>query len=167
MSTPFMGEMRLASFNFAPTGWALCDGQPMMINQNQALFSILSTMYGGDGNTYFLLPNCQGRVPIGESTQFPQGQSGGEEFHTLVMAEMSLHSHSVNAQPSAANSGNPTNNFISGITSGSFTNQFTNLTPLSPAAVSNTGAGQPHENRQPYLVLNMIICLQGSFPNQN
>src|ERR1700737_111449 len=124
MAEPFFSEIRLMSFNFAPKGWAECNGQLIPINQNQALFSLLGTTYGGDGRVNFGLPNFQGRTPIHQGLGFLEGQAGGEENHTLTTSEM-------------------------------------------PASVSNVGGSQPHNNMQPYLVLNFCIALQGVFPSQN
>ena len=165
MSTPFMAELRWISFNFAPKGWALCNGQLMQINQNQALFALLGTTYGGNGQTTFALPDIRSRVVVGAGSQFTQGQRGGEEFHTLIQSEMPQHNHVV--QESNAN-GNTV--LVSGQLFGQFVNgyrSYDTLTTMLPATISNTGGSQPHENRQPYLVLNCIIALQGIFPSQN
>jgi microcystin-dependent protein len=168
MSTPFMAEMRLISFNFAPKGWALCNGQFMQINQNQALFSLLGTTYGGDGRLTFALPDVRGRVPIGQGSQFSVlGERGGEEFHTLIQTEMPAHMHVANGNTNDANSGNPTADFIAKIPTQAYTTSIGSLTSLAPAAISSTGGSQPHENRQPFLVLNMMIALQGVFPSRN
>lgn len=168
MGTPFLAEMRLISFNFAPKGWALCNGQLMPINQNQALFSLLGTTYGGDGRVNFALPDVRSRVPIGQGPQFSTlGQRGGEEFHTLIQTEMPQHLHFVNANTNNADSGNPVNNYIAKIPTNAYTSTISNLTTALPTTISQTGGSQPHENRQPFLVLNMIIALQGVFPSQN
>ena len=167
MSTPFMGEMRIVSFNFAPKGWALCNGQFMPINQNQALFSLFGTMYGGNGQTTFALPDFRGRVPIHYGSGFTEGQAGGQEFHTIIQSEMPAHQHFLNAQPAAATVVDPTGNFLADISTkayGSFGNQ---MTTLLPGSVSNVGGSQPHENRQPFLVLNFCVALSGIFPSQN
>jgi microcystin-dependent protein len=168
MGTPFLAEMRLISFNFAPKGWALCNGQLMQINQNQALFSLLGTTYGGDGRVTFALPDVRSRVPIGQGPQFSTlGERGGEEFHTLIQTEMPQHLHFVSASTTQANSGNPLNDYIATITSGAYTTNIADLTTLAPSSVTAVGGSQPHENRQPYLVLNMMIALQGVFPSRN
>jgi len=168
MGTPFLAEMRLISFNFAPKGWALCNGQFMPINQNQALFSLLGTTYGGNGQTTFALPDVRSRVPIGQGPQFSTlGQRGGEEFHTVIQTEMPQHLHFLQASPTTANSGNPVNNFIGAIPTFAFNQNIAALTTLAPSVVTTTGGSQPHENRQPFLVLNMMIALQGVFPSQN
>lgn len=168
MGTPFLAEMRLISFNFAPKGWALCNGQLMQINQNQALFALLGTTYGGDGRVTFALPDCRSRVPIGQGPQFSVlGQRGGEEFHTIVQTEMPQHLHFAQGNTNDANSGNPVGNFPGKITSIGYQSNASSLTTLTPATISNTGGNQAHENRQPFLVLNMMIALQGVFPSQN
>lgn len=168
MGTPFLAEMRLISFNFAPKGWALCNGQFLPINQNQALFSLLGTTYGGNGQTTFALPDMRSRVPIGQGPQFSTlGERGGQEFHTVIQTEMPQHLHFVNASTTVSNSGNPTNNYIADIPTFAYSTAISNLTTLAPAAVTSVGGSQPHENRQPYTVLNMMIALQGVFPSQN
>lgn len=167
MSTPFLAEMRLVSFNFAPKGWALANGQLLPINQNQALFSILGTTYGGDGRVNFGLPDVRGRVPIGSGQQFTLGEKGGEEFHTVNISEMPQHIHFAQGNTNDANSGNPVNDFFAKITSNAYVTAIGSLTTMAPSTVTNTGGSQPHENRQPFTVLAMIIALQGVFPSQN
>ena len=165
MSEPFLSEIKIISFNYNPQGWAFCNGQFMPINQNQALFSLLGTTYGGNGQTTFALPDFRGRVPIHEGQGFTLGQAGGQEFHTLTMSEMPQHIHFF--QTSQANADTPV---ATGNTFGSSNNAYaaaTNLTPILPATVSNVGGGQPHENRQPFLVLNICIALVGVFPSRN
>jgi microcystin-dependent protein len=153
------------SFGFAPKGWAQCNGQLMPINQNQALFSLLGTAYGGDGRVNFALPDLRGRVPIHFHGSFTLGTRGGEEFHTLTQSEMPQHTHNLMGTSVAGNTPNPTNNVL-----GAANNTYTaaaNLTNLNPATVSNVGGSQAHENRQPFMVLNYCIALQGIFPSQN
>jgi microcystin-dependent protein len=174
MGTPFMAEMRIMSFNFAPKGWAQCNGQLQQINQNQALFSLLGTMYGGDGRVTFALPDLRGRVPIHVGTTFTvQGQAGGEEFHTLNTGEMPAHNHVANASTQNANSPfiavnlpSPSQNILAVVLGGIY-GPPSNLTTLDPASITNTGGSQPHENRQPFTVLNVCIALQGTFPSRN
>ena len=166
MGTPFMSEIKIISWNFAPKGWAFCSGQLLPINQNQALFSLLGTTYGGNGQTNFALPDFRSRVPVHIGSLI-QGQKGGEEFHTLTLSEMPQHVHFAQVQPANANSANPTGNFLAGIPTFAYRNNLSNLTTLNPASVTNVGGSQPHENRQPYLVLNFVIALQGVFPSRN
>lgn len=168
MSTPFIGQLLLASFNFAPKGFIVANGQLMAINQNQALFSLFGTTYGGDGRTTFGLPNLQGRTPIGYSGQFSQGQLGGEETHTLTQVEVPPHSHQLQGTLAPANTANPAGN-VFGATAGNLTlyGGAANLQLLVPATISNYGGSQPHENRQPFLVMTWCIALTGIFPSRN
>ena len=165
MAEPFLSEIRIMSFNFAPKGWALCNGQLMPINQNQALFSLLGTTYGGDGRVNFALPNLQGSVPIHVGQGFTEGQKGGQTAHTLTMSEMTQHIHFVNAS-SVANGGNnsPVGRFPGG--AADMYHDVSNLTTMNPATVTNVGGSQAHNNLMPYLVLNFCIALQGIFPSQ-
>ena len=169
MSNPFLGEIRMMSFSFAPRGWALCNGQTLPINQNQALFSLLGTTYGGNGTTTFLLPNLQSRVPIHIGSGFFLGQTGGEVAHTLTQSELPQHNHFV-AASTDSNVNNTTsapNNFY-GVPNDNSEVYFTGVPDSAMAAtLGNTGGNQPHENRQPYLGLNFCIALQGIFPSQN
>jgi len=164
MAEPFLSEIRIFSFNFPPKGWAFCDGQLLPINQNQALFSLLGTTYGGDGRVNFGLPNLQGRTPIHMGSGHTLGERGGEQAHTLSIAEIPTHTHA--AQASSANSTTPipagnllaaANNLYAGPA---------NLTSLAPDTVPNIGGSQAHLNMQPFLVLNFCIALQGIFPSQ-
>ena len=165
MGTPFLGELKLISWNFAPKGWAFANGQLLPINQNQALFSLFGTMYGGNGQTTFAIPNLRGRTPIHVGSSFTQGQAGGEEFHTLTMSEMPAHSHQVMGNSANADSALAAGGFNAA--TASLYNPPTSLTTLLPATVSVAGGSQPHENRQPYLVLNVIVALIGAFPSRN
>jgi len=167
MSTPFLAEMRLISFNFAPKGWALCNGQFMPINQNQALFSLLGTTYGGNGQTTFALPDCRSRVPIGQGSQFTLGEAGGQEFHTVISTEMPQHLHFAQVSKNNATTATAANNYLAGIISFGYNNNVASLTSIDPGSVTTIGGSQPHENRQPFTVLNMMIALQGVFPSQN
>ncbi len=165
MAEPFLSEIRIMSFNFAPKGWAMCNGQLMPINQNQALFSLLGTTFGGDGRVNFALPDLRGNVPIHEGQGFTLGQKGGEQAHTVTMSEMPLHAHFVSASPTNADVPVPTNNFFAAAN-----NAYTpaaNLNTLAPATVSNVGGSQAHLNMQPFLVLTFCIALQGIFPSPN
>jgi microcystin-dependent protein len=169
MSLPFLAEIRLMSFMYPPEGWALCNGQLLPINQNQALFSLLGTTYGGDGVQNFALPNMQGRAPMHTSGTHPLGQSGGEEGHTLGATEMPAHQHVLRASGKTAASSSPNAGVLAAPGRGA-TPAFaaaTSLVPLNPASIGNNGGGQPHENRPPYLALNFVIAMQGIFPSRN
>jgi len=169
MPTPFLAEIRLTSFTFAPRGWALCNGQLLPINQNQALFSLLGTQYGGDGRTTFALPDFQGRAPMHASATHPIGQAGGEDFHALSASELPSHAHTLRASGKAAASSSPNGGVLAAPARGG-TPAFaapTSLVALNPASVGTSGGGQPHENRPPFLVMNFIIALQGIFPSRN
>jgi len=166
MAEPFLSEIRIMSFGFPPKGWALCDGQLLPINQNQALFSLLGTTYGGDGRVNFGLPNLQGRVPIHMGSSHTLGERGGEQGHTLSIAELPTHTHLVNASSSATGgNANPSNAYLGG---GNNVYHADNgsLTTLNPGTITNTGGSQAHLNMQPFLTLNFSIALQGIFPSQ-
>ncbi len=167
MADPFLGEVRIFSFNFAPKGWALCNGQLMPINQNQALFSLLGTTYGGDGRVNFALPNLQSRTPIHMGNGHTLGERGGEEAHTLLITELPAHTHVAQGTSTSTNTvAAPSNTVVLAGANNLYT-AAQNLTSLLPATVSNAGGSQPHENRQPYLTLSFCIALQGIFPSQN
>jgi len=167
MGTPFMSEIRIMGFNYSPVGWALCNGQFLPINQNQALFSLLGTMYGGNGQTTFALPDFRGRAPIHMGAGFTEGQAGGQEAHTVTQSEMPSHNHFAQAvSTNNANTNVPANNLLASINAPQY-NPVTQLTTLHPSTVSNVGGSQPHNNQQPFLVLNFCIALQGVFPSQN
>jgi len=166
MSQPFLGEMKIISWNFSPKGWAFCNGQLLPINQNQALFSILGTTYGGDGRVNFALPDFRGRIPIHVGQGLLEGQVSGQESHTVNTSEMPAHNHLVQASGAAANKAVPTNNFLANVSTKVYAGN-ANLTTLHPTTIANVGGSQPHENRQPFLVLNFIIALQGIFPSRN
>ena len=165
MSEPFLSEIRIMSFNFAPKGWALCNGQLLPINQNQALFSLLGTTYGGDGRVNFALPDLRGRTPIHEGSGHTLGERGGEQAHTLTLSEMPAHNHTV--QGSAANGSSvlPTDGVLAA--AAGLYGDATQLTALNPATVTNVGGSQAHLNMQPFLTLSFCIALQGIFPSQN
>ena len=168
MSEPYLSEIRLVSFTFPPRGWALCNGQLMPINQNQALFALLGTTYGGDGRVTFALPDLRGRVPGHMGDGFTLGERGGEPTHTLTMTEMPQHFHPVNATTAGATTGTPSNAVMLGTSNGANAYQSPqNLVVMDPTANSMVGGGQPHENRQPYLVLAFCIALVGIFPSRN
>jgi len=162
---PFIGQLLLASWNYAPRGFTMCNGQLLPINQNQALFSLLGTTYGGDGMTTFALPNLQGRAPIGFGEGIVQGQAGGEESHTLSQAEVPPHIHSLNAY-ATADTDVPATALLAGGGAAVYT-AAANLTPMNAGTISTVGGSQAHENRQPFLVMNWCIALQGIFPTRN
>jgi microcystin-dependent protein len=168
MGTPFMSELRIMAFNFAPKGWASCNGQFLPINQNQALFSLLGTMYGGNGQTTFALPDMRGKAPIHIGSGFIEGQVGGQETHTLIQSEMPAHNHFLqdNLQPNPADSAIPSPNLLGALTTPIY-GPLSSLTTLAPGSITNVGGSQPHQNMQPYTVLNFCIALQGAFPSQN
>jgi microcystin-dependent protein len=169
MGTPFLGELRVFSFEFAPRGWAFCDGQTLPINQNQALFSLLGTFYGGNGETTFQLPNLQGRVPlhVGGTLGIEQGEQIGEEIHTLNLPELAAHTHLVGASSAGASTTNPAGNVLAASGDTVYTSSGPPSVSLAPQSITGAGGGQPHENRQPYLVLSVCIALQGIFPSRN
>lgn len=166
MGTPFLGEIKILGFGQAPKGWAQCNGQFLPINQNQALFSLLGTMYGGNGQTTFALPDLRGRVPIHLGAGFIQGQAGGQEFHTVTQSEMPAHNHFAQAATNQANAAIPSGQWL-GTALNQYHAQDGNLTTLAPATVTNVGGSQPHETRQPFLTLNFCIALIGAFPSHN
>lgn len=166
MATPFIGEIRMFGFNFPPRGWALCNGQTLAIQQNQALFSILGTTYGGNGTSTFQLPNLQGRTPVHVGTEITLGQSGGEINHTLSASEMPSHFHQVNASAGAVTGGSPTNNYLtSQLADPMFASAAAVNGAMSPLVVN--GGSQPHNNMQPYTVVNICVALTGVFPSRN
>jgi microcystin-dependent protein len=165
MGTPYLSEIRIFSFNFAPKGWALCNGQLLPINQNQALFSLLGTTYGGDGRVNFALPNLQGRVPMQIGNGHIEGEIGGETAHTLNISELPSHNHQAAANSASTNASTPIGNFWAN--GGKSIYAADSNTAMASQAISNTGGSQPHENMSPYLVLNFCIALQGVFPSRN
>lgn len=171
MSEPFLAEVRMVGFNFPPRGWALCDGQILPINQNQSLYSLLGTTYGGDGRTSFALPDLRGRTPIhvGRSNggaQHELGQKSGEETHTLSTNEMPQHTHTLLATNTGDGSTSPADNVFANAGADLY-NPADSLVDMNAGAVSNVGEGEAHENMQPYLALNFCIALRGLFPSRN
>jgi microcystin-dependent protein len=165
MADPFLSEIRIFSFGFAPKGWTQCNGQLMPINQNQALFSLLGTTYGGDGRVNFGLPNLQSRVPIHMGQGHTLGEKGGEQAHTLSISEMRQHVHVAQATSAEGNAAPPANNILANTPALIYVPP-ANLTALQPATLGNVGGSQAHLNMQPYLTLNFCIALQGIFPSQ-
>ncbi len=166
MGTPFLGELRLMSFSFPPKGWAFCAGQFLPINQNQPLFSLLGTTYGGNGQTTFQLPDLRERIPIHMGAGHNRGEKGGEAAHTLTLSEMPSHTHLLSASTSDGNTNVPTGNVLARTVNNIYSGA-SNLTTLRPQTVSSVGGSQPHDNQQPYLKMNWCIALQGFFPTQN
>ncbi|PUA38192.1 phage tail protein [Paenibacillus elgii] len=164
MSEPYLGQIKLFAFGFAPRGWAQCNGQILPINQNQALFSLLGTYYGGNGVTTFALPDLRGRVPIHVSRDFVLGQAGGEEAHTLTLNEIPAHTHQAWGSSDIASSKSPANNVWAKTAVSSYHTQAD--IKLNAGAVANAGQNQPHTNMQPYTVLNFCIALQGIYPSR-
>jgi len=167
MATPYISEIKLFGFNFAPKGWALCNGQLLPIDQNQALFSLLGTTYGGDGRVNFALPSLQGRVPMHFGEGFSLGEVGGEQAHTLLSTEMPGHTHPANGSTAAATVLVPTGNLLATTEDDPYAPTLGGPATLNPGTVAATGGGQPHENRQPFLVLSACIALTGIFPTQS
>jgi microcystin-dependent protein len=166
MADPFLSEIKIFSFGFAPRGFALCNGQILPIAQNQALFALLGTTYGGNGTTTFALPNLQGNSPLHQGAGFQIGQSGGEQNHTLTIQETPAHTHQATGTTSQPSSPTPANNVWCANAANPYSNQAPNVN-MAPGAIANAGQGQPHNNMSPYLVLNFCIALQGIFPSRN
>ena len=166
MAEPFLSEIRVFSFNFAPKGWALCNGQLLPINQNQALFSLLGTTYGGDGRVNFALPNLQGRVPIHTGNGHTLGERAGEPAHTLSIAEMPAHAHSAQASAAAGTQNVPANNMVLSQRAAEIYRAPSSLAPMVAGTLANLGGSQTHLNMQPFLTINFCIALQGIFPSQ-
>jgi microcystin-dependent protein len=169
---PFIGQLALVPYNFAPKGWALCNGQLLPINQNQALFSLLGTTYGGNGTTTFALPDLRGRVPVSSGqgpglSNYDLGGMGGAETHTLTLNEMPAHTHMLGADTSVGTTERPGGALPSRNAAGVPQYGSAATTQLSAAAVQPSGSGLPHDIRQPYVTLNWIIALTGVFPARN
>lgn len=171
MAEPFLSEIRIFSFNFPPKGWAFCNGQSLPINQNQALFSLLGTVYGGNGQTTFNLPNLRGRAPISMGSGFTLGEAAGSSSVTINISQLPAHPHSTTANLCIGGGvvnaalGDPTSNYWANNGKAQYSTSAPDQT-MHPSAVTNVGGSQPHTNMQPYLVLNFCIALQGIFPSQ-
>ena len=172
MGNPFMGEIKIVAFNFAPKGWALANGQQLPINQNQALFSLFGTTYGGNGQTTFALPDLRGRVATHVGNGLTQGEAAGEAVHTVTISEMPAHTHFFMANSADGDTDKPfgpapaPKGSLGALNAGYITGS-NNLTTLAPTQITNVGGSQPHENRQPFLVLNFCVALVGIFPSHN
>ena len=164
MSNPFLGQITVVAFNFAPPGYAFCNGQILSINQNQSLFALLGTIYGGDGESTFALPDLRGRTPV--HTGSVQGQKGGTENVTLSAAQMPTHSHVPQATNDAATTDDSTGNVLAQV-GGNLYRTPAALTPMGSEMVAMTGGGQSHNNMQPYRVISFAIALAGVFPSEN
>lgn len=166
MAEPFLSEVRIMSFVFAPKGWALCNGQLLPINQNQALFSLLGTTFGGDGRVNFALPDLRSRTPIHVGSGHTLGERGGEQAHTLSIAELPTHTHVANATPAKQNGIEPANSSL--LANADPTRLYVgsgSLVAMGPATIGNVGGSQAHLNMQPFLTLSFCIALQGIFPS--
>lgn len=166
MAEPFLSEVRVMSFVFAPKGWALCNGQLLPINQNQALFSLLGTTFGGDGRVNFALPDLRGRTPIHVGSGHTLGERGGEQAHTLSIAELPTHTHVLSGTSNAGNALVPNGNLLASTTNFLYHSP-DNLVAANPGSALNTGGSQAHLNMQPFLTLSFCIALQGIFPSPN
>jgi microcystin-dependent protein len=171
MAEPFLSEIRLMSFVFAPRGWALCNGQLLPINQNQPLFSLLGTTFGGDGRVNFALPDLRGRTPIHAGSGHTLGERGGEQAHTLSIAELPTHTHTLRGSSDGASTFAPPNQVLARgqASNGNPINYYAvtnaNLVAMQAASITNTGGSQAHLNMQPFLTLSYCIALQGIFPS--
>lgn len=168
MAEPFLSEIRIFSFGFAPKGWAMCNGQLLPINQNQALFSLLGTTFGGDGRVNFALPDLRGRVPIHVGGGHTLGEKGGEQAHTLSIAEIPTHTHTANATSATATTNVHNNTLLLGqSTAAQLYTAAANFVAMAPNTLANVGGSQAHLNMQPFLALTFGIALQGIFPSPN
>jgi microcystin-dependent protein len=164
MATPFIGEIRMFGGNFAPAGWALCNGQLVAISENEVLFNLIGTTYGGDGSTTFGLPDLQGRIPVHVGSGFVQGQKAGEENHTLITQEIPSHSHTVMGMGQATTNSVGANLYAGG---GLSAYKPTATTTMNTAVVQNNVGGQPHDNMMPFGVVSFIISLFGIYPSRS
>jgi microcystin-dependent protein len=167
MAEPFLSEIRIMSFVFAPRGWALCNGQLLPINQNQGLFSLLGTTFGGDGRVNFGLPDLRGRTPIHVGGSHTLGERGGEQAHTLSIGELPTHTHVLNATSNPGTQLIPAGNYLAKAAPANPYAPATSLTALNAGSVANVGGSQAHLNMMPFLTLSFCIALQGIFPSPN
>lgn len=169
MAEPFLAETRIMSFNFSPRGWAMCNGQLLPINQNQGLFSLLGTSFGGDGRVNFGLPDFRGRTPIHMGNSHTLGEKAGVQSHTLSITELPIHNHVLNNSTAAVSTNIPASGGSLGNSAPNllYNSSNNNMIPMSTSSVVSTGGSQAHTNMQPFLVLNFCIALQGIFPSQN
>jgi len=166
MSDPFLGEIKIISWNYVPQGWAFCNGQQLPINQNQALFALLGTTYGGNGQTTFALPNLRGQVPIHVGNGHTLGEKAGSTSVTITAQQMPTHTHAMMGSGTQGDTPVPTNTVLAATPANIYAPP-ASLTTLNPVNVTSVGGSQPHNNMMPYLVLNFIIALQGIFPSRN
>lgn len=167
MSEPFVAEIKIIGFDFAPRGWAYCDGQLLPINQNQALYSLLGTTYGGDGRTNFALPDLRSRTPIHEGNAHALGERSGSETVTLTTTEIPTHIHNVSASSTPGDTQVPAESVLGGATAYITNPGESTLTAINPGTITNVGGSQAHENMQPYTTLGFVIALQGLFPSRS
>jgi microcystin-dependent protein len=168
MGSPYVGEIRLVAFNFTPVGWSFCNGATLAISQNEVLFNLIGTTYGGDGVNTFNLPDLQGRIPVHQGSGFVLGQKAGAEAVTLLASQMPAHTHLASALDGAGSQQSLQNAYWAGDSASKlFATAPTSNSTLAPTAIGNAGSNQPHENRMPYLTINFIISLFGIFPSQN
>lgn len=169
MTQPYIGEIRLFPWNFAPRSWAWCNGQIMAISQNQALFALIGTMYGGNGVDTFALPNLQSATPVHSGNGYIQGQTAGQEQVTLTLSNLANHSHAMFGTSTTADKKGGGNNVMANDTSAgtNFYAPANNLVTLNPQEIGSAGGNQPHNNMQPYLAMNYCIAIYGIFPSRN
>jgi microcystin-dependent protein len=166
MAQPYVGEIRMFAGNFAPAGWAFCNGQLLAISEYDVLFQLIGTTYGGDGQETFALPNLQSRVPIHQGNSFVLAETGGVESVTLTVQQLPAHSHAFLASQNQAGNTNPPTNVLGQIPGGNVYIQETADVPLNPGSIGNAGGSQPHDNMQPFLCISFILSLFGIFPSQ-
>ena len=167
MSLPYVGEIRLFAGNFAPVGWAFCDGQLLAISQSEVLFNLIGTTYGGDGQSTFALPDLRGRVPVHQGNGFVVGQSGGTETVTLTAAQMPAHRHAMLASTNAASTAHGPSEVLGSSAAMKFYGTGTPNMAMDPNALTAVGGHQPHENMPPFVAINYIVSLFGVFPSQS